>query len=176
MTMQVVATTERQARGAEASRLPRRSKTRQGKARLLTLDALDARTAAAQAARKLIETLSTDLGGDDRLSEGERQLVTRAALTGAIVADFEARWVAGEPVPLGDYLSAVNVQRRVLATLGLQRRPRDVTPSLAEYLASRSAEPSEDTDEELKAEAASEETAADGLPGAPEMVLDEGAE
>jgi hypothetical protein len=108
--------------------LPRRSRTRKGKARLLTLDVLDGRTAAYAAARRLVETLSTDLGGDDRLSEGERQLVTRAAMTGAIVADFEARWVAGEPVPLGDYLSAVNVQRRVLATLGLQRRARDVSP------------------------------------------------
>jgi hypothetical protein len=120
------------ASGTAAHRL--RSLTRQGKARLLTLDALDARTAAAREARNLITTLSDDLGGAEQLSAGERQLVTRAAMTGAIVADFEARWVAGEPVALGDYLSAVNVQRRVLATLGLQRRQRDVTPTLADYL------------------------------------------
>jgi hypothetical protein len=54
--------------------------------------------------------------------------VKRAALCGAIVADFEARWVAGQLVELGEYLAAVNVQRRVLATLGLRRRARDVTP------------------------------------------------
>jgi hypothetical protein len=76
--------------------LPRRSKTRQGKARLLTLDALDARTAAYADARKLIRDLSVDLGGEDRLSAGEHQLVQRAAMTGAIVADFEARRVAGQ--------------------------------------------------------------------------------
>ena len=106
--------------------------TRQGKARLLTLDSLDLRTAAYADATKLIDTLSRDLGDD--LSEGERQLVTRAALVGAIVADFEARWVSGQQIPLGDYLSAVNVQRRVLATLGLQRRAKNVTPSLSQYL------------------------------------------
>jgi hypothetical protein len=137
--MQAVAANERQERGAEVSRLPRRSKTRQGKARLLTLDHLDARTAAFKEARSLIISLTNDMGGEDRLSAGERQLVTRAAMTGAIVADFEARWVSGEPVALAEYLSAVNVQRRVLATLGLERRPREIEPTLAQYLASRDA-------------------------------------
>ena len=68
------------------------------------------------------------------MTTGERQLVTRAAMTGAIVADFEARWVAGEHVQLADYLSAVNVQRRVLVTLGLQRRAKDTGPTLDQYL------------------------------------------
>jgi hypothetical protein len=103
-----------------------RPRTRGGKARLTSLDALDQRTAAAQAARRLIANLFSSMGGEDRLSEGERQLCQRAALVGAIVADFEARWVAGEPVPLPEYLSAVNVQRRVLATLGLRRVPKDI--------------------------------------------------
>lgn len=112
--------------------LPRRARTRQGKARLVTLDALDLRTAAAKAARVLIDTLTADLGGE--LSAGEKQLVQRASMIGAIVEDFETKWVAGQPVELNEYLSAVNVQRRVLSTLGLRRRSRDVTPSLSEYL------------------------------------------
>jgi hypothetical protein len=124
------AAVERQA----CNQLPRRARTRQGKSRLLTLDFLDARTAAARAARQLVDTLSADLGGAEQLSAGERQLVQRAAMCGAIVADFEARWVAGQPVPLSEYLSAVNVQRRVLATLGLQRRAKPVE-TLQEYLA-----------------------------------------
>jgi hypothetical protein len=124
-------------RSNDASHLPRRARTRQGKARLLTLGNLDARTAAAKEARDLIARLTADLGGDEQLSAGERQLVQRAALTGAIAADAEARWVAGQPVELGDYLQAVNVQRRVLATLGLQRRPRDVTPDPLDYARER---------------------------------------
>jgi hypothetical protein len=109
-------------------------RTRKGKARLLTLDSLDGRTAAAQAARQLIDTLTSDLGDDDQLSEGQRQLVQRAAVCGAIIADYEARWIAGEPIPLNEYLAAVNVQRRVLATLGLERRAKPVE-TLSEYLA-----------------------------------------
>jgi hypothetical protein len=107
---------------------PDRPSTRAGKIKLVSLDQLDGRTAAAKEARQLIATLSADLGND--LSVGEQQLVTRAAMLGAIMSDFEARWVAGEQMPLMDYLAAVNVQRRVLATLhgGLPRRSRDVTP------------------------------------------------
>jgi hypothetical protein len=116
----------RQRNGMAVDDMPR-SKTRQGKARLLTLNALDARTAAYTDALKLIDSLASDMGGDDQLSEGERQLVTRAALLGAIVADFETRWVTGQQIPLSEYLSAVNVQRRVLATLGLERRQKEVT-------------------------------------------------
>lgn len=130
------ATEKRPTRDAVTT-LPRRgSRTRQGRARLLTIDALDSRTAACTAARQLIATLSADLGGEDALSAGERQLVMRAALTGAIAADAETRWLAGQQIELGDYLQAVNVQRRVLATLGLQRRARDVsTPSVEQYVA-----------------------------------------
>ena len=97
------------------------------KQRFLTLDAIDARTTAHAGVVKLIEALATDMGGHDQMSEGERQLVTRAALLGAIVGDFETRWVTGQQIPLSEYLSAVNVQRRVLATLGLERRQKEVT-------------------------------------------------
>jgi hypothetical protein len=69
--------------------------------------------------------LTEDLGGEDQVSVGERQLIMRSALLGAIMSDFEAKWVAGEP--LADYLSAVNVQRRVLATLGLKRQPKQIS-------------------------------------------------
>jgi hypothetical protein len=119
----------------------------------VTLDSLDARTAAAAAVRSLISALSTDLGGEDRLSAGEKELVQRVAMTGAMAADFEAHWVAGQPIEASEftsYLQTVNVQRRVLATLGLQRTPRDVTPSLSEYLAQLQAE------DEAKARAAAE--------------------
>jgi hypothetical protein len=126
----------RQGRGADSPPLaPRRTRTRRGKVRLITLDALDARTAAAHSVRELIATLSKDLGGD--LSAGEQQLVQRAAMIGAIVADCEARWATGQQVELAEYFMAVNTQRRVLATLGLRRRPRDVTPDPLDYARQR---------------------------------------
>jgi hypothetical protein len=106
-----------------------------GKIRLLTLNHLDGRTMAARRARELIEAIESDLGGGDHLSEGAKQLVQRAACLGAFIESCEAQWLGGEAVELSDYLAAINSQRRVLATIGLERRAREVTPTVAAYLA-----------------------------------------
>jgi|ERR1039458_4881113 hypothetical protein len=108
-----------------------------GKTRLLTLDGLDRRTAAYRETRKLIDEIEGDLGGSDRLSTGERQLVQRAAVLGAVLTDTESRWIEGEPIDIGGYCTTVNAQRRVLETVGLSRRPRDVSTDLTAYLASK---------------------------------------
>jgi hypothetical protein len=112
-------------------------RTRQGKVRLRSLDDLDNRTAAARRARDLVADLESDLGGGDRLPVGLRELVKRAAMLGAIVEDCEVRWLERKPVDLAAYLSAVNAQRRVLATIGLDRRPRDITPDPLAYARQR---------------------------------------
>jgi hypothetical protein len=104
-----------------------------GKLRLLTLSDLDRRTAAYRECRKLIDEIETDLGGGDRLSTGERQLVQRAAVLGALLEDTESRWIEGQPIDPTSYCTVINAQRRVLESLGLQRRARDVTPDPLEY-------------------------------------------
>lgn len=99
----------------------------EGKTRFLTLGHLDGRTRAARRARDLIAGIEEDLGGSDRLTEAERQLVQRAGILGAVIEHAESRFLAGGgEVELADYLAACNSQRRILTTLGLQRRSRDV--------------------------------------------------
>lgn len=105
-----------------------------GKLRLLTLNSLDGRTAASRRARDLIAEIESDLGGSDCLSAGQRQLVQRAAVLGALIESYEATWLAGKKTPIETYLSTINAQRRVLTTLGLERRAHDVTPSVGAYL------------------------------------------
>ena len=105
------------------------------KLRLLTLDQLDHRTAAAKRCRDLIAAIELDLGGSDRLSTGERQIIQRAAIIGAVLEDIETRWLAGEPIDPALYATLGNAQRRLLETIGLRRRARDVTPSVDEYVA-----------------------------------------
>lgn len=100
-----------------------------GKMRLLTLAALDGRTTAAKRARDLIGAMEQDLGGGDLLSEGQKQLVQRAAVLGTFIESCEATWLAGDETDLGEYLAAINAQRRVLATIGLDRRAKDVSPA-----------------------------------------------
>jgi hypothetical protein len=103
-----------------------------GKVRLLSLADLDGRTAAARVARKLIGELENDLGGSDRLSAAERTLVHRAALVTAGAENLEAGWLVGRGLDVAACTALVNIQRRLLVTVGLQRRPRGVTPALSD--------------------------------------------
>jgi hypothetical protein len=98
-----------------------------GKAKLLTLANIDKRTAAGQHALELVRAFEADLGGADNLSVAARQLVQRAAVLGTFIESVEVRWLAGEQIELLDYLAAINAQRRVLESIGLQRQPKDIT-------------------------------------------------
>jgi hypothetical protein len=46
--------------------------------------------------------------------------------------DYEARFMLGEPHEVDLHLATVNNLRRLLITLGLERRARNVTPALAD--------------------------------------------
>ncbi len=110
---------------------------RQGYIRFLTMRDLDGRSRAAARCRELVREFEADLGGHDRLSAAQRQLVENAAVLATMLEDFTVRHMLGEPVELESYLAAINVQRRLLVSLGLERRARDVTPTLREYLAEK---------------------------------------
>ena len=107
------------------------------KTRLRTLADVDRRTRAAQDAFDLRDRIAEDLGGMSSLSAMEREIVDNAALLGAILKDATAGYLTGEAINLQEVMAAMNAQRRLLETLGLARRARDVTPSLRTYLASR---------------------------------------
>jgi hypothetical protein len=99
-----------------------------GYVRFLTIRDLDGRSRAAQRCRELVTAFTTDLGG--HLTTSQSQLVQRASILATQLEDFEVRWSLGEPIEQTDYLTTVNVQRRVLATLGLERRARDVSNTM----------------------------------------------
>jgi hypothetical protein len=94
--------------------------------KLRNLDDIDGRTLSAQRARALVRSIEADLGRDP--STGERQLALRAGLLAAIIEDIEARWVSGDAIEIDAYTKLINSQRRVLMAIGLERRPRDVSP------------------------------------------------
>lgn len=127
----------------DSAPIPATSPADTGKLRLLTLADLDSRTRAARQARELMDSIETDLGGSERLSAAERQIVQRAAVTGALLESMEAHWLSGDGIDLQAYLPAANAQRRLLESLGLQRRTKDVTPSLSEYLSRRTTDHTE---------------------------------
>lgn len=97
---------------------------------------LDTRTAAGRRFVDIASAIADDLGGMDMLSEGQRQLIRRAAALSIQCELLEARFAArgAENGELQDFNAATNTLRRVLDTIGLHRQARDVTPSALEWI------------------------------------------
>lgn len=99
---------------------------------------IDGRSAWHRRYRDLLQLHLNDLGGADQTSEFERSIVRRAVTLTTQLECLETKFAAndGEATPqqLEVYQRCANTLRRLLESLGLQRRPRDVTPSLREYL------------------------------------------
>ena len=89
----------------------------------------------------LIALHVSDLGGEDAVSHSENLLVRRAACLTVELERLEVVFaMAGQATPqdLDLYQRASNTLRRHLESIGIQRRPRDVTPgSVGEYLAGK---------------------------------------
>lgn len=92
--------------------------------------------------RDLVDLLSADLGGIDRLSTSEMALVRTASTHMAALEQLETQFALAEGKSPHDalmvYQTLSNSLRRLLKELGIKRRPRDVTPaSPRDYLRSR---------------------------------------
>ena len=90
--------------------------------------------------KDLIRELVADLGGVDNTSAAERSLVRRAAVLTTELERLETRFaIAGEgnPDELDQYARVAGNLRRLLEAVGLRRRPRDISPSLSDYLVER---------------------------------------
>jgi hypothetical protein len=72
--------------------------------------------------------ITSDLGGADAISEGERQLARRAASLAVYSENLEARLANGDEVDSEDWVRVINALNRTFSSIGLGRRPRDATP------------------------------------------------
>jgi len=114
------------------------------------LEGIDGRSATARRFRDVLTQIVSDLGGSDRLSEGQRQLARRCAMLSVECEKLESRGVAGGEIDLEAYNALTNTLGRAFQRLGLKRVPKDV-PTLAEHLArlasERPARPTENVEE-----------------------------
>jgi hypothetical protein len=94
----------------------------------------DGRSLTARRFQDLYEDIGADLGGLDLLSEAQKQMIRRAATLSAESERQEAEWANGRPFDLAAYATTANCLRRLFETLGIERRSRDITPSLGSYL------------------------------------------
>jgi len=77
------------------------------------------------------------LGGADRLSELEHQVVRRAVGLALRCEQIETQLAEGKPVDIAATATLINVFNRTASLLGLKRRARDVTPHLEDYISQR---------------------------------------
>jgi hypothetical protein len=105
------------------------------------LPQLDGRSPWIRRCKDIIDAHTSDLGGEDNCSAAERSIVRRAAVLTTELERLELKFAqAGEANErdLELYQRGMNTLRRSLEALGLQRRARNITPTLSDYLAQRS--------------------------------------
>ena len=122
------------AAGLDAPKLKGRSRVTNG-SRLL--EGIDGRNAWVRRLRDLIALHLSDLGGEDAVSEAERSIIRRIATLTVELERMETGFaMAGEALPeqIDLYQRTASSLRRLLESIGLERRSRTVVPSVSEYL------------------------------------------
>src|SRR5690606_32608549 len=93
---------------------------------------VDGRSVLARRYRDVLAQLTADLGGDP--SEAQSIIARRAATLAVWCEQAESAMASGGDLDIATFTTAANSLRRLLADLGLERRMRDVTPTLSQYI------------------------------------------
>jgi hypothetical protein len=91
---------------------------------------IDQRSPWVRRCKDLIEQHTADLGGESNTTAAERSLVRRASVLTVELEMLEAKFATNGQASAFDldlYARTAGGLRRLLETIGLQRRPRDVT-------------------------------------------------
>jgi hypothetical protein len=82
--------------------------------------------------RDLESLYADDLGGESTLSEFQLGLIGTCATLRCELEKLEGRLSVGEAVDLDVFGRLAGHYRRICETLGIERRKRDITPSVAD--------------------------------------------
>lgn len=104
----------------------------------VVLEGVDGRSVVFRRYREILAQLVADMGGDP--SEAQQQIARRAASLAIWCEEQDTAAANGKPIDVAPYTTASNSLRRLLESLGLERRSRNITPTLAEYAARKAAE------------------------------------
>lgn len=110
---------------------------RRPKARLLSLDDIDRRTNSGRRAFELRDRLVGERGGQQAVGTMRFLICNDVAAVSAMIEHELARWLSGEQVDASALATLMNVRRRDAELIGIDVEPRDVTPTLEEYLAQK---------------------------------------
>jgi hypothetical protein len=97
--------------------------------RLFAIAGIDGRSQTSRRFRDLVEVMTIDLGGPDLMSEAKRQLIRRAATLSIMAEAIEADVVRDLGFDILNYGTVCDRLRRIVETLGIERKTKDVNPS-----------------------------------------------
>jgi hypothetical protein len=101
---------------------------------------VDGRSLIARRYRDVVGAILADQGGEDRCSESRKQLIRRFAAASVLAERMEAQLANGEEIDITEHAMLSSTLVRLASRIGIDRMPRDVTPTLREYLSTRATE------------------------------------
>ena len=84
--------------------------------------------------RKINEAVLTDQGGLDFCTEARLQLIRRFSACCCLAELLEEKMLDGKSMRLDEHALLTNTMLRVAHAIGINRRSRNVTPTLRDYL------------------------------------------
>ncbi len=120
--------------------------------RLRVLPAIDGRGAVARKYRDLCLAIISDQGGPERMTEVRLQLVRRFAASSVLAEVLEAAMANGEQIDIGQHALLTSSLVRLASRIGLDRKAKNVTPDLRDYLAHKTKRNGEIIDHEERAD------------------------
>ena len=86
--------------------------------------------------RDIASQIATDQGGLEQLSEARLQLVRRFAAAAVLAEQLEADLANGQEINIERHALLCSTLTRLAQRIGIDRRAKNITPSLGDYLRS----------------------------------------
>ena len=102
---------------------------------------IDGRRLIARRYRDIVSAILVDQGGEDRCSESRKQLIRRFAAAAVIAEQMEAKLANGGQISITEHAQLSSTLVRIAQRIGINRRAKDITPALPDYLDAAEAEP-----------------------------------
>src|SRR5262249_9994039 len=106
-----------------------------------TLPDTDGRLRIARRFRGIANAVLADQGGASECSESRRQLIRRFSAACVLAEELEGRLARGEEIDVERHALLCSSLVRLAQRIGIDRRAKNITPSLGDYL--RSPQPTE---------------------------------
>ena len=129
--------------GKSIDRRPPEERKSHGRSRLTNkkdlLPNVDGRTIIYRRFRDIASQVASDQGGLEELSEARLQLIRRFSAACVLAEQMEAALARGEEIDVERHALLCSTLTRLAQRIGIDRRARNITPSLSQYLAGRTA-------------------------------------